>query len=124
MLVYVEPIRPIGLPLDATVYLRRRLAVVLVLLALVLSVALLAPRVAGGDGHRDRPVGLAAGGTPPAAAAPAATAGHVVRPGDTVWSIAEALDPGGDLRATVDRIVEANGGATLVVGQRIELPAP
>jgi Tfp pilus assembly protein FimV len=50
-----------------------------------------------------------------------ARAVYVVQPGDTIWSIAHALDPAGDSRATVDRIVALNGGAALEPGQRLRL---
>ncbi len=43
----------------------------------------------------------------------------VVQPGDTLWSIAEDIDPDGDVRATVDRLADRNGGAALTVGQRL-----
>ena len=46
---------------------------------------------------------------------------YVVQPGDTVWTIAHRLDPTGDPRATVDRIVALNGGAALQPGQRLRL---
>jgi Tfp pilus assembly protein FimV len=46
---------------------------------------------------------------------------YVVQPGDTIWSIAHDLDPTGDTRATVDRIVALNGGAALEPGQRLRL---
>jgi Tfp pilus assembly protein FimV len=55
---------------------------------------------------------------------PAATVTYVVEPGDTVWSIAAALAPDADPRPLVDEIVEANGGASLDVGQRLELRLP
>jgi hypothetical protein len=45
----------------------------------------------------------------------------VVEPGDTLWVIARRLQPKGDVRATVDRLVKANGGADLHVGERISL---
>ncbi len=41
-----------------------------------------------------------------------------------MWSIAEALAPEADPRPLVDAIVEANGGAGLVVGQRLVLDVP
>ncbi len=50
-----------------------------------------------------------------------ARAVYVVQPGDTIWSIAHQLDPSGDTRATVDRLVSLNGGATLEPGQRLRL---
>ncbi|MDQ3980451.1 MAG: LysM peptidoglycan-binding domain-containing protein, partial [Actinomycetota bacterium] len=59
--------------------------------------------------------------------APAASAGrdgrvYVVQPGDTFWSIARRVDPTGDPRRLVDRLVAAHGGPTLHVGERIPLP--
>ena len=49
---------------------------------------------------------------------------HTVRVGETYWSIALAISPDGDPRATVDRLIEANGGSsTLQAGQRIIIPA-
>lgn len=111
-------------PVAPGVYSRRRLV------ALVLAVLLLAGLATGA-----RAVGAAllvpaapAADAPtlggdPAVAAAAAPSGpvHVVRPGDTVWSVARSLDPDGDIRATVDRLVARNGGATLQVGQRLAL---
>jgi nucleoid-associated protein YgaU len=48
----------------------------------------------------------------------------VVRPGDTLWSIATSLDGESDVRAVVDAIQEANGldGTALVPGQVLVLP--
>jgi hypothetical protein len=46
---------------------------------------------------------------------------YVVQPGDTLWSIARRLDPAGDVRATVDRLVERHGSAIVDVGDRIPL---
>jgi Tfp pilus assembly protein FimV len=48
---------------------------------------------------------------------------YVVQPGDTVWSIARRLQPSGDPRPLVDRLVAAHSGATLHVGERLPLPA-
>ncbi|CNF43161.1 LysM domain [Mycobacterium tuberculosis] len=50
----------------------------------------------------------------------------VVGPGDTLWGIAAAADPGTDPRRTVQRIMDLNGlGGDPVVrpGQEIRLPA-
>ena len=55
--------------------------------------------------------------------APRAT--YVVRPGDTLWSIAVGVTSDSDPRAVVDGIARANGvqGATLVPGQALIIPA-
>jgi hypothetical protein len=42
--------------------------------------------------------------------------------GDSYWSLAAEVSPGGDLRSTVDALVRANGGHDLRVGDRIVLP--
>jgi LysM domain len=46
---------------------------------------------------------------------------YVVQPGDTVWSIARRLDPRGDVRSTVDELVERHGSASVEVGDRLLL---
>jgi Tfp pilus assembly protein FimV len=45
----------------------------------------------------------------------------VVRAGDTLWGIAQALRPQGDVRALVDRLAERAGGPELSPGQRIDV---
>lgn len=49
---------------------------------------------------------------------------YVVRPGDTLWSIAERLRPGEDPRPLVDAIERANGVSAggLVPGQSLRIP--
>jgi len=49
----------------------------------------------------------------------------VVRPGDTLWSIARRVAPGQDPRGVVDAIADANGveAGSLVPGQTLVLPA-
>jgi nucleoid-associated protein YgaU len=47
---------------------------------------------------------------------------HVVQPGETLWSIAQRVHPGGNVAAYVDRLVRANGGNTIQVGQQIVVP--
>jgi Tfp pilus assembly protein FimV len=77
-----------------------------------------------------------AGGAPPAAGGPSPTSAAatsaaevaapptvVVRPGDTLWTIAAAVAPDVDVRITVDRLVALNGSAPIVAGQQLELPA-
>lgn len=94
------------------VYRRRRLAAVVLLVLTTAVVVLLASAVLARS---------AGGGTPvPAAGTPSEV--HVVQPGDTLWSIARDLAPNADVRLTVDRLVDLNGGAPLTVGQRLVLP--
>jgi hypothetical protein len=55
-----------------------------------------------------------------------ATATVIVQPGDSLWSIAQALSDGTDPRAMVLRIQELNGIGDwpIVPGQRLVVPAP
>src|SRR5688500_15290730 len=111
----------------ARIYRRRRLAVLAVALSLVLLAVVLASLAGGSDASDVRitpgeaPIvrepsayGASGQGVP-------AGAVYVVQPGDTIWSIAHDLDPSGDARTTVDRIVALNGGAALEPGQRLRL---
>jgi nucleoid-associated protein YgaU len=49
---------------------------------------------------------------------------YVVRAGDTLWSIAAQVDPHGDRRPIVDRLIRQNGlhEPSLVPGQVLRLP--
>lgn len=104
---------PARLPV-ATVYRRRRLAAALlvatVAAALVLAAGGLLASFGGGP--------LTASERP---GAPAAV--YVVQPGDTFWEIARRLDPAGDPRPLVARLVAAHGSPVLVPGERLALPA-
>ena len=93
----------------AAVYRRRRIVAALVALALVAGVIALG-----------RAVLTSASVLPPPAAAPPSSAEVVVvRPGDTLWSIAEQLEPEGDVRPVVDRLAAAHGPGPLQVGEEI-----
>jgi LysM repeat protein len=46
---------------------------------------------------------------------------HVVQPGETMWSIAESQGVR-NVSAVVDRMVRANGSATIHVGQELAVP--
>lgn len=60
----------------------------------------------------------------PTVAPGTATAGtHVVAEGETMWSIAVELAPAGEAAGYVERLVAANGGAAVVPGQELSLPA-
>jgi hypothetical protein len=90
------------------VYLRRRVTAVVMGLALVLVMA---------------QAGAALGGSSLAAPERRPTSDHtatVVRPGDSLWSVATRLAPGEDPRPVVDALAQARHGATLIPGERIE----
>ena len=53
---------------------------------------------------------------------PVAETSYVVGPGDTLWQIARALQPSGDVRPLVQRLAASRGGAPLQVGERLVLP--
>ena len=105
------------------VYGRRRL-VAAVLLCVIVAAVLLAtgPVLRAGVG--------ALGGSPlapsgaPAAGdlRPVAVQTYVVQPGDTFWSLARRIQPSGDIRPLVDRLVAQHHGATLQPGDRIVVP--
>lgn len=94
-------------------YRRRRLAAVAFLTMLVVAALFVANAVLATT------AGGATSGSLTEASAPAV---RVVQPGDTLWSIARGLDPDGDVRLVVDRLVDLNGRAPLTVGQRLQLP--
>ncbi len=95
------------------IYRRRRLAAVALLVLTTSVVLLLASAVLARS---------AGGGTPTSAAGTSSSAVHIVQPGETLWSIARSIAPETDARLLVDRLVAANGGAALQVGQRLQLP--
>jgi Tfp pilus assembly protein FimV len=124
-------VRNVARPSDA-VYRRRRLFAVVLLAGLALAVAGAVFALTSGE---TAPVSVRAGAASsalvedPAAygaghASPAAGSVYVVRPGDTLWSIARGLAPSGDIRAEVDRLQDLNGTAALQAGQRLRLTAP
>jgi LysM repeat protein len=99
------------------VFRRRRLAVLLMAVALVLA----AKTLVGGsqpalETSRAESVALAAvSGTD-------APGSYVVKRGDTLWAIARQLQPGGDVRPVVDRLASLRREEPLRVGERIALP--
>ena len=99
---------------SSAVYRRRRVAAVLVaaavMAALVLAVGGLLASFGGGP--------LTASERP---GAPASV--YVVQPGDTFWELARRLDPTGDPRPLVARLVAAHGSSVLIPGERLALPA-
>ncbi len=101
-------------------YTIRRLAAVLVLLAVLAAGAIGVGEVVGAVADL--------GGRPAAASEVAAALGsstptvHVAAPGDTMWSIAQRYrgDVGRD--RYVDALIDLNGDASIQVGQAIRLP--
>jgi hypothetical protein len=123
VLVVLPPVTRPG----ARIYRRRRLAVLGAALSVVLLAVLLtslAGRATSSD-VRIAPAEAPIVRNPAAYGASGqrvpARAVYVVQPGDTIWTIARDLDPSGDTRATVDRIVALNGSAALEPGQRLRL---
>jgi Tfp pilus assembly protein FimV len=47
---------------------------------------------------------------------------YVARPGDTLWSIASKLEPGGDPRVLVAQLAQQLHGSELVAGDELKLP--
>ena len=90
------------------------------LMAFLVVVAVLAGSIALGRGA----LAALSPSAPPAAAAPR-PGDHLVRvrAGDTIWSIARRLQPTGDIRPLVDRLVAANGSAAIQAGDRLIVPA-
>lgn len=59
-------------------------------------------------------------GSAPAAGSAATVV--VVEPGDSIWSIARQVQPSGDVRPLVHRIIQANGSSPLHPGQELVVP--
>ncbi len=73
------------------------------------------------------PLHVTAGAPVAGAARPAALGGHgpvtyVVRPGDTLWSIAERVDPSADPRPLVARLAAQVGSDAIVPGEQLRVP--
>ena len=103
-----------GLRLRRTYFRRRVLAVVVVLFA-VFCLAKVAGAAVESFSTTSSPV------------APLTGESYRVAPGDTLWGIADRLDPDADPRGTVDRLIQANPGAVsadgvLRSGQVLVLP--
>lgn len=89
-------------------------ATVAVLLALAIAHGAFAAAVPAAPG--------ASGAAPAVATGPAGGPTVTVEPGDTVWSIARRLQPEGDVRPLVDRIVASRGSTVVVAGEELVVP--
>jgi nucleoid-associated protein YgaU len=107
--------------------MRRRLAVLLVLAAVLCSVAWGTGQVLASRGGAPasaptaRPA-LAAATDDVTDATDAATATYIVQPGDTLWSLARRHHGQQSPERYLERLIEVNGGTALEVGQVVVLP--
>ena len=103
--------RPGLRPLSPSTYRRRRALVAGAVVAVTALATVVLGALGGGSlTAPERPLPVDAGRV------------YVVQPGDTFWSIAREVEPEGDVRPVVDRLVAEHGGATLVVGEPIRVP--
>jgi len=118
--------------LNHDVYVKRRVAAVLLLLVAVVLGSLLVRAINSTSDSVLPAVPMAEQRVPSSVQddAPGTLRGQVVVPGgtyvaqrgDTMWVIARALKPSGDLSGTIRKLVRLNGGPSLEVGQRVVLP--
>jgi LysM repeat protein len=92
----------------------------LLLLAVAAVLVMVQSALAGTGGGPLTTTGAAAG----SAMSPASAQVYVVRPGDTLWSIARRVEPNADIRPLVDRLDAQLGGATLYPGEPLAIPGP
>jgi LysM domain len=109
------------------IYARRRLMVVLSLVAIVLVLLFGTGHVVANRGGAPASASMIRPASSPAvdlrSAAPSAPANaYIVQPGDTLWSIGERFHGNTSLVDYVDLLVEANGGTELQVAQALSLP--
>ena len=97
-------------PVRASTGVRRRRAALGLVAGAVLVVLALPLGATGGRPLPSRQVLLQAGSE------------YVVRPGDTLWSIATRLDPTGDPRTLVGRLAAETGSDAIVPGEHLRLP--
>ena len=107
------------------IYARRRLMVVLSLLAIVLVLFFGAGHVVANRGGAPASASMIRPANSPVldvAATQALAKVYIVQPGDTLWSIGERFHGHTSLVDYVDSLVETNGGTELQVSQALTLP--
>ena len=107
---------PRALPDRPTRIRRRRL------LALLMAVAMIGAAATAGRALLDAATSVEPSSPQPVevpAQPPAVGQTYVVKPGDTLWSIAAVIAPDADPRPVVDALRNANGGPDLQVGERL-----
>jgi LysM domain len=113
---------PASAPTPA-VYRRRRLVVAVgLVVAVVMAVLVLRAVLAGLGGGSLSTAGSSGAGLAGAGPIPAAAHVHVVQPGDTLWSIAQASARAGDPRPIVDQLQQQLDGRPLRAGERLLVP--
>lgn len=99
------------IPSRRQVVRRRRLVAVVFLAAFVFALFVGASQVLANRG-----------GAPASTSTVRPATEYVVQPGDTLWSLAERFHGPFPRGAYLDRLIDANGGAALAVGQLVMLP--
>ena len=92
-----------------------RVRLLLATVATALAVALALPWGGAGEATLATPGPVRAG-------ALGSDSSYVVQPGDTLWTIAQRLVPGGDPRPFESQLEAEVGGDTIVPGERLVLP--
>ena len=105
---------------EPAVYRRRRLLAGGLLLLAIAAVLVVAQLIQAGIGGGPLATTGAAAGS---GLIPPGSTEYVVRPGDTLWSIAAALAPGRDERPIVDQLARQLGSSSLYPGEQITLSA-
>jgi len=102
-------------------YVRRRLSVAVLAVGLVLVTAQAGAALGGSSPEAPgrAPTVAAASGSAAAVGPADSVASTVVRPGDSLWSLAERLVPGEDPRPVVDELRAARHGRPLLVGETV-----
>lgn len=106
--------------LEPAVYRRRRLLAAGLLLLAIAAALILAQRIQAGIGGGPLTTTGAAAGP---GLVPAGATEYVVRPGDTLWTIAAVLAPGRDERPLVDQLARELGSTSLYPGEAVPIPA-
>jgi hypothetical protein len=105
--------------LSPAVYRRRRIAVATLVVAAFLAVAPVATAGLNWAWHEANPTPAVS--APVHAAAPMETT-WTVRPGDTLWGIARSVQPTGDLRPLLSKLMAQYKNDALQVGDTIAIP--
>ena len=112
----VRPVRPVR-PVSRATYWCRRAFVAALVVGLVLLMAQAGAALGGSSLATPERSTTSAGASVASASAVRHT---VVRPGDSLWSVASRLAPGSDPRPVVDALSEARNGAPLTPGETVE----